>query len=170
MARAQSGCVVEPRGCPFLDVQAGAAIAVHGTVHAPLARITADFGHRAAFRFMRGAVLRSFRGDDAPDDPQFTPFRLPPSPQGPYADRFVVLTARIDCNSGRRTWKSAGPSEIAFGPLALTRKQCAPGSMHDQIVKQWGNIRSYVIRDGHLFLALLADGGIYEFAPIVSRN
>ena len=23
-------------------------------------------------------------------------FRLPPSPQGPYADRFVVLTARID--------------------------------------------------------------------------
>jgi hypothetical protein len=47
--------------------------------------------------------------------------------------------------------------------LALTRAQCAPGSLHDQIVKQWGNTRSYVIRDGHLFLALKADGGIYEF-------
>jgi para-nitrobenzyl esterase len=38
--------------------------------------------------------------------------------------------------------------------------------MHDQIVKQWGNIRSYVLR-GHLFLALMADGGIYEFEPVV---
>jgi para-nitrobenzyl esterase len=33
-------------------------------------------------------------------------------------------------------------------------------------VKQWGNVRSYVIRDGHLFLALMADGGIYEFEPV----
>jgi para-nitrobenzyl esterase len=41
--------------------------------------------------------------------------------------------------------------------------------MHDQIVKQWSNIRSYVIKDGHLFLALMADGGIYEFAPAVSK-
>lgn len=38
--------------------------------------------------------------------------------------------------------------------------------MHDQIVKQWANIRSYVIKDGHLFLSLMADGGIYEFEPI----
>lgn len=76
-----------------------------------------------------------------------------------------ALSARIDCNRGRGAWKSDGPSQITFGPLALTRAQCAPGSLHDQIVKQWGNIRSYVIRDGHLFLALKIDGGIYEFAP-----
>jgi heat shock protein HslJ len=98
---------------------------------------------------------------------------LTPDDSAKYTIEFAgegVLSARIDCNSGRGTWKSAGPSEIAFGPLALTRKQCAPGSLHDQIVKQWGNIRSYVIRDGHLFLALLADGGIYEFAPIASRK
>jgi para-nitrobenzyl esterase len=61
------------------------------------------------------------------------------------------LTARIDCNRGRGTWKSSGSSQIEFGPLALTRAQCPPGSLHDQIVKQWANIRSYVIRDGHLF-------------------
>ncbi len=42
---------------------------------------------------------------------------------------------------------------------------CPPGSLHDQIVKQWGNIRSYVMKDGHLFLSLMADGGIYEFEP-----
>jgi para-nitrobenzyl esterase len=37
-------------------------------------------------------------------------------------------------------------------------------------VKQWATIRSYVIKDGHLFLALMADGGIYEFEPINKSN
>jgi para-nitrobenzyl esterase len=27
------------------------------------------------------------------------------------------------------------------------------------------NFRSYVLKDGKLFLALVADGGIYEFEP-----
>jgi len=76
------------------------------------------------------------------------------------------LIARVDCNRGKGTWRSAGPSELEFGPLALTRAQCPEGSMHDQIVRQWGNIRSYVIRDGHLFLALKMDSGIYELEPI----
>jgi len=40
----------------------------------------------------------------------------------------------------------------------------------DHIVKQWGNIRSYVIKEGHLFLALMADGGIYEFEPVPTRR
>jgi para-nitrobenzyl esterase len=44
------------------------------------------------------------------------------------------------------------------------------GSLHDQIVKQWANIRSYVIKNGHLFLALMADGGIYEFEAINKSN
>jgi len=76
------------------------------------------------------------------------------------------LTARIDCNRGIGTWASSGENQIEFGPLALTRAQCPPDSLHDQIVKQWPFIRSYVMRDGHLFLALMADGGIYEFEPI----
>jgi hypothetical protein len=37
-------------------------------------------------------------------------------------------------------------------------------------VRQWGNIRSYVMRDGHLFLAVKIDGGIYEFAPAGRSN
>jgi para-nitrobenzyl esterase len=43
---------------------------------------------------------------------------------------------------------------------------CPPGSLHDRIVKDWEFVRSYTLKDGHLFLALMADGGIYEFAPI----
>lgn len=75
------------------------------------------------------------------------------------------LNARIDCNRGRGKWKSSGSSQLELGPLALTRAKCPPGSLHDQIVKQWSYIRSYVIKDGHLFLSLMADGGIYEFEP-----
>ncbi len=76
------------------------------------------------------------------------------------------LTARIDCNRGRGTWQSPGPNQLQLGPLALTRAMCPPGSLHDRIVKHWSFVRSYVIKDGHLFLSLMADGGIYEFAPI----
>lgn len=76
-----------------------------------------------------------------------------------------ALTARIDCNRGRGTWKSPGPNQLELGPLALTRAMCPPGSMHDRIVKQWAFIRSYMTRNGRLFLSLAADGGIYEFEP-----
>jgi para-nitrobenzyl esterase len=76
------------------------------------------------------------------------------------------VSARIDCNRGRGTWNSSEPNQLQFGPLALTRAMCPPGSIHDRIVKDWEFVRSYTLKDGHLFLALMADGGIYEFAPI----
>jgi hypothetical protein len=43
---------------------------------------------------------------------------------------------------------------------------CPPGSLHDFIVKQWEFVRSYTIQNGHLYLSLMADGGIYELEPI----
>ena len=78
------------------------------------------------------------------------------------------LIARIDCNRGRGSWTSNGPGQLQFGPMALTRAACPEGSLHDQIVKQLGFIRSYVMRDGRLFLSLMADGGIYEFERIAT--
>ena len=76
------------------------------------------------------------------------------------------LSARIDCNRGNGSWKSTGPNQIEFGLLALTRAKCPPGSLHDRIVRQWPFVRSYTIRNGHLFLSLM-DGGSYEFEPMV---
>jgi heat shock protein HslJ/membrane-bound inhibitor of C-type lysozyme len=76
------------------------------------------------------------------------------------------VAMRVDCNRGRGTWSASGRSGLQFGPMALTRAMCPQGSMHDQLVKQWGNIRSFVLRDGRLFLSLMADGGIYEFEPM----
>jgi para-nitrobenzyl esterase len=75
------------------------------------------------------------------------------------------LAARIDCNRGSGTWKSPAPSRLELGPMALTRAMCPPESLHDRIVKHLPYVRSYVIKDGHLFLSLMADGGIYEFQP-----
>ena len=76
-----------------------------------------------------------------------------------------TVSARIDCNRARGAWKSPEKGRLEFGPMAVTRAMCPPGSLHDQIVKQLPYIRSYVIKDGHLFLSLMADGGIYEFEP-----
>lgn len=83
-------------------------------------------------------------------------------------DKTGNLSARIDCNRGRGTWASSGPGALQLSPLALTRAMCPPGSLHDQIARQWSNIRSYVMKDGHLFLSLMADGGIYEFGPVAT--
>jgi putative lipoprotein len=105
--------------------------------------------------------LVKFQGGDettlTPDDP--AKYTIAFEPDG-------RLSARIDCNRGRGTWKSSAPPQLEFGPLALTRAMCPPGSLHNQIVKQWSYVRSYVMRDGHLFLSLMADGGIYEFEPM----
>ena len=49
--------------------------------------------------------------------------------------------------------------------MAITRAMCPPGSLHDRILKDREYVRSYVIKNGHLFLSLMADGGIYEFEP-----
>jgi heat shock protein HslJ len=84
-------------------------------------------------------------------------------------DKTGNVSARVDCNRGRGTWASTGPGSLQFSPLALTRAMCPPGSLHDQIARQWTNIRSYVMKDGHLFLSLMADGGIYEFEPAATQ-
>jgi para-nitrobenzyl esterase len=79
---------------------------------------------------------------------------LTPDDSGKYTIEFAAggrLTARIDCNRGRGTWKSSDANQLQLGPLAVTRAKCPPASLHDQIVKQWSNVRSYVIKDGHLF-------------------
>jgi para-nitrobenzyl esterase len=91
-----------------------------------------------------------------------------PDDRGKYTLAFAAageLTARLDCNRGGGTWKSSGRRQIEFGPLALTHAKCPPESLHDQMVKHWSLIRSYVLKDGHLFLSL-ADGGTYEFEPM----
>jgi len=74
-----------------------------------------------------------------------------------------VVNVRFDCNRGRGGWKSVARNQLEFGAMALTRAACPPGSLHDQLVKHWPFIRSYMLKDGRLYLGLMADGGTYEF-------
>jgi para-nitrobenzyl esterase len=80
------------------------------------------------------------------------------------------VSVRFDCNRGRGVWILNGPNQLRFGPLSLTRAVCPPGSLHDHLVRQWPFVQSYSMKGGHLFLSLMANGGIYEFGPIASSG
>jgi heat shock protein HslJ len=92
-----------------------------------------------------------------PDDParytlEFTP------------DGNVRILA--DCNRGMGSWRSEQPGQLAFGRIASTRALCPPGSLSEKYLAQFQWVRSYTMKDAHLFLATMADGSIIEFEPL----
>jgi para-nitrobenzyl esterase len=76
------------------------------------------------------------------------------------------VTARVDCNRGSSTWKSPRANELQFGSWSMTRAKCPPGSLYERIVTEGANVRSYSIKDGHLFLSGMSAGGWYELEPL----
>ena len=100
-------------------------------------------------------------GTVRPDDPSRYTMRL---------DRDGTVTMRLDCNRGRGTWSARSGADGAsgqfeFGPLAVTRARCPPPSMGEKIAAHAEFVRSYLLKDGRLYLSLMADGGIYEWEP-----
>jgi para-nitrobenzyl esterase len=81
-----------------------------------------------------------------------------------------IVRVRLDCNRGRARWSSPGNGRLRFDPLAKSRAECGPGSLHDLIARHWIYVRSYTLKGGHLFLALMADGGVYELEPLPARK
>ena len=85
------------------------------------------------------------------------------------------VTMRLNCNQASGTW-SAEPSgggasgRFEFGSLATTRAICPSPSMDERIASHAKYIRSYLLKDGRLYLSLFADGGIYAWEPIQGRN
>jgi para-nitrobenzyl esterase len=73
------------------------------------------------------------------------------------------LSARIDCNRGSGHWTSSSPGRIEFGPMALTRAMCPPGSLHDRVAKDLGHVRAFAFEGSHLVLTLEPEGTRYEF-------
>jgi heat shock protein HslJ len=88
------------------------------------------------------------------------------------ADGSVAL--RLNCNSASGSWsaEAAGsdPSSgrFQFGPLAATMAMCPPPSVDEQVTKQAPYLRSYLLKDGRLYLSLMADGDIFVWAPVES--
>jgi len=79
------------------------------------------------------------------------------------------VTLRLDCNRGSGTWQATAAADssgsLVFGPIAATRALCAAPHLDERLLRDLAYVRGYLIRDGKLFLTLMADGGIYEWHP-----
>jgi heat shock protein HslJ len=77
---------------------------------------------------------------------------------------------KLDCNRGTGRWESkpsgATSGSLQFGPIAATRALCPPPHLDERVARDLGYVRSYLLKDGKLYLSLMADGGIYEWAPM----
>jgi len=82
-----------------------------------------------------------------------------------------TVTMQLNCNRANGTWSAKPGSDAVsgrfeFGPLAATRAICPPPGMDESIVAQSRFIHSYLLKDGRLYLSLMADGGIYVWARV----
>ena len=81
------------------------------------------------------------------------------------ADGSVAM--KLDCNRGFGSWKAtavdATNGTITFGPMGMSMAACPPGSMDTRIARDMEHVRTYVLRDGRLFLNLWADAGTYAW-------
>lgn len=80
-------------------------------------------------------------------------------------------TVRLDCNRGLSEYKARPAADgssgsLTFSPIAGTRARCAPPNLDERIARDLHHVRSYLLKDGKLFLSLMADGGIYEWEPL----
>jgi len=80
------------------------------------------------------------------------------------------VSMQLNCNRAAGTWTALPAGDgtsgsFELGPLAMTRALCPPPSMDASIAAQAEYIRSYLLRDGRLYLSLMADGGIYTWEP-----
>ena len=80
------------------------------------------------------------------------------------------VSSRVDCNRASSTWRSSRPGELQFGSWSRTSAKCGPGSLHDKIVTEGANVRSYSIKDGHLILSGMSAGGFYELEPLPAQK
>ncbi|WP_421659425.1 META domain-containing protein [Leptothermofonsia sp. ETS-13] len=85
------------------------------------------------------------------------------------------VTMQLNCNRATGTWSAesgndASSGRFSFGPLAATRALCPVPSMDESIVAQSGHVRSYLLKDGKLYLSLMADGGVYVWETNTSSS
>ena len=78
---------------------------------------------------------------------------------------------RLDCNRGMGDYKltpagDGNSGSLSFGPIAATRALCPPPHLDERIARDMAHVRGYRLKEGKLYLTLMADGGIYEWAPV----
>lgn len=82
---------------------------------------------------------------------------------------------RLDCNRGTGDYEvvpagDGATGSIRFGPIAATRALCPPPHLDERVMRDMGHVRGYLLKEGNLYLSLMADGGIYEWAPVFTAG
>jgi para-nitrobenzyl esterase len=75
------------------------------------------------------------------------------------------VSVRADCNRGTGTWTLAG-NELTFGPIAMTRAMCPPGSKDTEFLRGLNQVSGYLFRGGDLVLTLRTGSGSMHFSPM----
>jgi heat shock protein HslJ len=113
------------------------------------------------WRLVEFLSMNDAQGKTRPHDPAAYTMHL-------RADGSVKM--QLNCNRAQGTWSARPAADgssggFEFGPLATTRALCPPPSMDEIIAAQARLVRGYLLKDGNLFLSLMADGGIFARAP-----
>lgn len=84
------------------------------------------------------------------------------------------LAVRLDCNRGMGPWKNeianATGGSLEIGPLAVTKALCPEPTMGEFLERQIGYVRSFMLRDGRMYMSLMADGGIIVWEPAAEAD
>ena len=118
------------------------------------------------WRLVEFQSMDDAQGTARPHDPSLYTMRL-------NADG--SLNMRLNCNRAHGSWKAGQGSDTSngnftLGPLAVTKVLCPTPGMDVLVIKQAGYIRSYMLKDGRLYLALMADGGIFVWEPLLGSS
>ena len=104
------------------------------------------------------------------DDAQGTTRASDPTQYTMRLDADGTVTMRLGCNRATGRWRAEPGAEgtsgrFEFGALATTSALCPPPRLDELVTRQAPYVRSFLLRDGRLFLSLMADGGIFAWAP-----
>jgi heat shock protein HslJ len=72
------------------------------------------------------------------------------------------VNIRADCNRGSTNYLLTGGA-LTFGPIALTRAACPPGSRDAEFLKGLANVSGQLFRGNDLVLTLKVDSGSMRF-------
>lgn len=138
----------------------GSAACQHTATESPVGSLAFAGLAGTSWRLVEFQSMDDAQGTTRPDDPNKYTIAF---------NKDGSLSARFDCNRGVSPWRNnianATGGTLSIGPLGVTKAYCPEPSMGEFLERQLGYVRSFTISDGHLNMALMADGGIIVWEP-----
>lgn len=79
------------------------------------------------------------------------------------------LSARLDCNRATGNWRNeiveTNGGSLAFGPMAVTKALCPEPTLGETLERRLPDVRSFLIEDGKMHMAMVGEGGILVWEP-----